>query len=119
APVLGRVTDRIGSLRAVRVSGLIAAAASLGIAVSARSWLALALYLGLSGSAGALGQPAANRLLSRRVPSNRLGLAFGIKQAAPPISSLLAGLSVPSLVVLFGWRSAFAGSAALGVTMAV
>jgi MFS family permease len=116
---LGRAVDRIGALRAMRVSAVAAAVATLGIAALARSWVVLAALLAVGGTAGALGQPSANRLLSRRVPAHRLATAFGLKQAAPPIASLLAGLSVPSIGVLLGWRAAFVAAGAVAVVLAV
>lgn len=118
---LGRVVDRIGALRSMRLSVIASAVASLGIATLARSWWLLGAMLLVGGVAGALGQPASNRLLSRRVPADRLATAFGLKQSAPPFASLLAGLSVPAFATLLGWRGAFvaAGASALLLALAI
>jgi MFS family permease len=118
---LGRAVDRIGALRSMRLSAVASAVATLGIAALAGGWPLLAALLLLGGVAGALGQPSSNRLLSRRVPPERLATAFGFKHSAPPIASLLAGLSIPVFATLFGWRAAFgtAGVAALLRVVAV
>jgi predicted MFS family arabinose efflux permease len=118
---LGRVVDWLGAIVSMRISALGSATAALGIAATARSWSSLGAWLALAGLAAALGQPAANRVLSRRVRPERLGTAFGLKQAAPPIASMLAGLSVPFVAVHLGWRAAFliAGLGAVLVAVAV
>lgn len=116
---LGRVADRLGATRSLRIAAFGAAAAALGIAVTARSWAVLAGWLIVAGVAAALSQPAANRLLINRVRGNRLGTAFGLKQSAPPTASMLAGLSVPAIALTVGWRWAFAVAAVAAVTVAV
>lgn len=116
---LGRLADRLGATRSLRIAALGAATAALGIALTARVWLALAAWLVVAGTAAALAQPAANRLLINRVRGNRLGSAFGLKQSAPPTASMLAGLSVPAIALTIGWRWAFVIAAAAALTVAV
>ena len=101
---LGRLTDQLGALQAIRLAATMAAVASLGVALGAHSLATLLLWLALGGASVALAQPAANRLLLNRVPSDRLGTAFGVKQSAPPSASLLAGAAVPIIAVTAGWR---------------
>ncbi|MFL6200557.1 MAG: MFS transporter, partial [Thermoanaerobaculia bacterium] len=84
----------------------------------ARSWSGLVACLVLGGLANAVSHPAANLSLAREVPAGRQGLSFGIKQAAIPVATLLAGLSVPTIAVTLGWRWAFAGGAALALAVA-
>lgn len=104
----GRLADRIGPLRSVRL-GLLCAAVSLsGIAWSASSWAGLAGWLLLSGAANGLAQPATNLGLVQVVRVRRQGLAFGVKQSAIPMSTLIAGVSVPLIGLTIGWRWAFA-----------
>lgn len=104
----GRLTDRLGASRALRLAGILTAIGCLGIALSARSWPTLVVWLVLSGGGLALSDPAANRLLVRAVPSERLGNAFGFKQSAPPTATMIAGMSVPLVALTIGWRWAFA-----------
>jgi MFS family permease len=63
-----------------------------------------------------MGQLASNTSLSRHVPEGRQGLSFGIKQAAIPVSSLLAGASVPLVALTLGWRWAFVLAAVLALS---
>lgn len=116
---LGRVADRIGAARAMRRAVAMAVVGTLGIAFGARSWGTLAVGLALCGSASSFGQTAANRYLIRVVKERRQGLAFGVKQAAMPTGSMLAGVMVPVLGLTLGWRSAFVASAVLGITVLV
>lgn len=117
----GRLADRLGAGRSLQLAAMAIATACLGIVLTARGWVSLALWLALSGAAMSLADPAANRLLVNVVPADRLGSAFGFKQSAPPSATMLAGLSVPLLAVATGWRSAFlvCAVACIGVLVAV
>ncbi len=116
---LGRLVDRLGATLSLRISAMIVAVATLGISTLASSWYGLASGMVVSGVAAALAQPAANRLLMNRVRFTRLGTAFGFKQSAPPVASMLAGLSVPAVAVTVGWRWAYVLVAALATFAAV
>ena len=115
--VMGRVVERIGAHRAMRVSATGSAAALLGVALFAGSWAGLVACLMLGGLANAVAHPATHLSLARKVPANRQGFSIGIKQAAIPAATLLAGLAVPIIAVTFGWRWAFAGGAALALLL--
>ena len=116
--VFGRVVQRIGSHRGMRLAAICAAISLLGIAVFANSWASLVVCLVLGGFANAIGQPATNLSLAREVPPNRQGLSFGVKQSAIPTATLLAGLAVPLVALTIGWRFAFVGAAALALVVA-
>jgi MFS family permease len=118
SPYLGGLADRLGATRSLRLATSISAVSSLGIALTARSWGLLAAWLMLAGTTNAFVQPAANRLLVRRVPAARLGAAFGVKQSAPPTASTLAGISLPVVALTLGWRWAYALAALLAVAVA-
>ncbi len=114
----GRLAERVGGIRVMRVATP-AAAATLGlIAAFANSWLALAALLAAAGFASSAIQPATNLFLARRMPSARQGLAFGVKQASVPSAAALGGLAVPVLALTIGWRAAFAIAAALAALAA-
>lgn len=119
--VAGSVVDRQGATRSLRVALIASAAAAVGLAVTARNWPLLVAWLSLAGIAHAVALPAVNRLMVGRVTASRLGLAFGIKMIGPPIASLLAGLSVPLLVIRIGWRPTYllAGVVAALIILAV
>lgn len=113
----GRVAERLGARRAL-VLGIALAVCSLGgIALFTTSWAHLAAFLLVGGASNGVVQPAAALALARGVRERRLGLAFGIKQSAVPVATLLAGLAVPLIGLTVGWRWAFGGAAiaALGL----
>ena len=117
--VMGRVVERIGAHRGMRLSAVGSAASLLSIALFAGSWRGLVACLVLGGLANAVAQPATHLSLAREVPAGRQGVSFGIKQAAIPTATLLAGLAVPGIAVTLGWRWAFAGGAALALLIAL
>ena len=117
--VFGRLVERIGSHRGMRAAALASAASLLCVALLARSWGGVLACLIFGGFANAVAQPATHLSLAREVPPERQGLSFGIKQAAIPTATLLAGLAVPVVAVTLGWRWAFAGGAALAIIVAL
>ncbi|HKH77061.1 MAG TPA: MFS transporter [Rubrobacteraceae bacterium] len=116
--VMGRLVERIGAHRGMRLAALGSAASLLGVALLAASWAGLVACLVLGGLANAASHPATNLSLAREVPAGRQGLSFGVKQSAIPAATLLAGLAVPTVALTFGWRWAFAGAAALALAVA-
>jgi MFS family permease len=116
--VMGRLVERIGAHRGMRLAAVASAGSLLCVALLARSWAGLVACLILGGLANAVSHPATNLSLAREVPSGRQGLSFGVKQAAIPTATLLAGLAVPGIAVTLGWRWAFVGGAALALVIA-
>jgi MFS family permease len=112
----GALVERFGAATMARVGITLSAASMLGIALAARSLADLAAMLAVGAAANALGQLASNASLARHVPRRRQGLSFGLKQAAIPASTLLAGLAVPSVALTLGWRWAFGIAALAAVT---
>lgn len=119
SPFLGRSADRLGATLSLRIATATAVVASLGIALTAKSTAILIAWLMLAGCSVALVQPAANRLLAAGVSASGLGRAFGIKQSAPPLASMLGGLSVPVIAVTVGWRWSFGVAAGLAALMTI
>ncbi|HET9516436.1 MAG TPA: MFS transporter [Actinoplanes sp.] len=111
----GRLVERFGSTTMARAANALAAGCLLAIAATARSLGSLIALLALGAAANAAGQLASNAALSRQVPGRRQGLSFGIKQAAIPVSTLLAGAAVPLVALTFGWRWAFVLGAGVAV----
>ena len=111
----GALVERYGAAPAARAGILLAAACLLAIAVAAHSFPTLLMILAASAAANALGQLASNAALTQ-VPRHRQGLSFGIKQAAIPAATLLAGASVPTVALTLGWRWAFAIAAGVAAT---
>src|SRR5690606_22106089 len=70
---------------------------SVGIA------LAACFIMGLSNGAA---NPAGSEVLQRFSPPGKRNLMFSIKQAGVPVGGVVAGLLVPVVVALAGWRMA-------------
>lgn len=116
---LGSLVDRLGASRSVRLAMLLTAFVALGIAGFTHNFVVLAVLLTIGGLSKRIMEPASNRLLVTSVGPRRLGLAFGIKQSAPPAAVMLAGLSVPLVAAIWGWRSAFYVSGAVAFLLAL
>jgi predicted MFS family arabinose efflux permease len=113
----GALVERYGSTRVSRYGIALAAASLLAVAVAARSLWSLVAVLALGAAANALGQLASNSSLAQHVPTRRQGLSFGVKQAAIPVSTLLAGIAVPVVALTVGWRWAFVLAAVLALAV--
>ncbi|MEH0828569.1 MULTISPECIES: MFS transporter [unclassified Micromonospora] len=113
----GALVERFGSAPVARGAILLSAASLLAVAGLARSYPALVALLALSAAANALGQLASNAALAEHVPAHRQGLSFGVKQAAVPAATLLAGLAVPTVALTAGWRWAFVAAAVAALTV--
>lgn len=111
---LAAVTERIGPTAALRLAAT-GSAMCLGALAVVPSTLWLVVEMALAGIPAALSQPAANELLMARIPQRRRGFAFAVKQSAIPVSTLLAGLAVPSVALTVGWRWAFLLAGLLGL----
>lgn len=111
----GTLVRKLGTVRVVRLSGLTAALTMLVIALAARDTAVLVAALVVAGWGNGIGQPASNDLIARSVSAGRQGLAYGLKQAAIPLSTLLAGVAVPLIAIPLGWRTAFGLGAVLAL----
>jgi len=109
----GRMAERIGPRRTAWLGLACALASLLGIGLIARAWETLVIFLVFAGIAVTTVQLGVNVLLARAVPPRRQGLAFGVKQAAVPLASLLAGLALPVIGLTLGWQAAFVLGAVL------
>ncbi|MGC4804826.1 MFS transporter [Micromonospora sp. DT233] len=107
----GALVERLGPAVVARAGILLSAATMLAVAGLARSYPVLVVLLALGAAANALGQLASNAALVQHVPPRRQGVSFGAKQAAIPLSTLLAGLAVPTVALTAGWRWAFVAGA--------
>lgn len=116
--LLGRLAQAIGPTRSMRIASVTGFMALLGIAALADSWIVLVALLVLAGLSNAFAQPAANLALAQGTPVERQGFAFGVKQSAIPVATLLAGLAVPIFAVTLGWRWAFVAGAGFALLTA-
>ena len=115
--LIGGFVERAGPTRSMRLSAGAGAAGMLFIVVWGHTWALVTVGLIITSFGMAIGTPAANLALARRVRAGRRGIAFGLKQSSAPVGSLLAGLSVPLIAVALGWRSALVVGIVLSVTV--
>jgi MFS family permease len=113
ATPLGQLVASIGGRAGLKLAAGLALAALVIMTFVADRWWRVAFALALCGLANATAQVATNVVLAGDVPESRQGIAFGAKQAAIPIASLAAGLALPVVGLLAGWRVAFAGAGAI------
>ncbi len=111
----GRVAQALGAWWSTVIAAGLSAAALLATGTLVTSYGGLLGALALAGTGNALAQMGSNDALARGVPRSRHGVAFGVKQAAIPGATLLAGLALPLVALPLGWRAAFASAAALAV----
>lgn len=110
---LGGTVDVLGARRALCVATALTVVCSLVITFGARSLAVLMLAMAVGGIGKSLMQPASNRMVVTEARDDQYGIVIGFKQAAAPLSTLLAGLAVPLIAMTFGWRWAFAVTAVL------
>lgn len=111
----GHLVDRAGWSRGVAAAAGVSGVAMLTIALAARSWPVVVALLAAGSIAVSLSHPAANIGITRGVSAGRQGLAFGIKQASVPMTTLVAGLSAPLLGQSLGWRGIMTGAAVVAL----
>ena len=111
----GRLAERVGPFKVMLVAVGLAVVALLGNGLVVTSLPGLLGFLVAGGLSNGAMQPAVNLLLTRAVDDHRQGLAFGVKQAAIPTSTLLAGLAVPALALTAGWHFAYLAAAGLAL----
>ncbi|WP_226354915.1 MFS transporter [Pseudonocardia sp. ICBG601] len=112
---VGMVVERVGSRVTSRIAVVGAAVLMAALALGARSYVALVVLLLCGAWCNVMGQLSSNLTLARSVPAHRLGLSFGVKQAAIPAATLLAGLAVPAVALTVGWRWAYGIGAVLAL----
>lgn len=119
----GLILDRIGDLRAVQLSGWLCALALVlaalagwialyaggpGIAHSLPVAVLLVVLMFIAAVAHGMGygmlNPLGSQILIRATPPEIISFIFSVKQSAVPIGQMLAGLIVPSLLLVVGWQ---------------
>lgn len=108
----GSAVRAIGPGKGLRVGVTLTLACCLVAASAQASWM-IPLAVAIAGVGNAFIQVAANLAIFDGVSLERQGLAFGAKQASVPLASVLAGISLPVVGLVFGWRWGFALAALL------
>lgn len=115
--VSGRLSHRIDGAGVIKVNLIASSLVLVGIAAVAKTYIVYLMFLAASGIINGTLQPSINLFLSHVIPERRQGFAFGVKQAAVPVSTFLAGVSVPVIALTVGWRFAFFAAAPLGLIL--
>lgn len=113
----GRMVERIGWPRAMRLTMVGAITTLLSIAAFAHTPGVLAILLVVAAGFYGFANPAANLALARFVRPGAHGTFFGLKHAGIPGSTLLAGLTVPLINLTFGWRWSYVAAASVGAVV--
>lgn len=102
---IGSLIDKFGARAGFFLAGGGGGIASILVAISTSFW-PFAFALAVAGIANTGGQLAGNRVLAS-VGTQRQGLGFGVKQAAVPFGSFIAGAVVGVVGSELDWRAAF------------
>lgn len=102
---IGSLIDKFGARAGFILAGAGGGIASILMATSNSFW-PFAFALAVAGISNTGGQLAGNRVLAGLGPK-RQGLGFGVKQAAVPFGSFMAGAVVGVAGSEIDWRSAF------------
>ncbi|GAA1933725.1 MFS transporter [Nocardioides hwasunensis] len=113
----GRLVDRMGPRRSVRVSVVAAATCLMAVAVLGGSYPGLLVAMVLGGVASMVAAPVGGMVISRVVPTARRSMAFAVERSSIPAATLVAGLCVPTLAVVMPWRAVFALAAVLALSI--
>lgn len=115
----GNLINRFGAMRASQLS---LAFCTIGVALmaSANAWL-VALAALVIGTGYGVVTPSSSAILAERTPPQMRAFIFSLKQTGVPIGGALAGLVIPLLIALYGWKFAalLAGLACLTLAFAV
>lgn len=114
----GRLVSTLGSSVGIKLGASLTIASCI-VAGTARVWWVIPLATAIGGAANGIIQVASNLAIFDGVNEARQGLAFGSKQASVPLANVLAGLSLPVIGLIFGWRWVFAGAALLALGLAL
>jgi predicted MFS family arabinose efflux permease len=104
---VGLYVQRIDWLSGVVWTALFSILGLLFLAFLADGLVLLVLGLFIASWANSFSQTSANKGLAAQVPQELQGRAFGFKQAALPISTLIVALTVPFFSAGDDWRYAF------------
>jgi hypothetical protein len=118
ANIGGGIVSKFGAPVGIRLGSATTIVACL-LAGTATLWWMIPVATAIGGLGNGIIQVASNIAIFDGVRRRRQGVAFGAKQAAVPMASILAGLSLPAVSLIFGWRWVFGGAGALALGLAI
>lgn len=113
--ISGHLSHRVNGARVIKQCMIASSVVLLAIGTIARNYEIFVVLLAIGGIVNGTLQPHINLFVTHAIPRRRQGFAFGVKQAAVPLATFLAGLAVPVLALTVGWRYAYLAAAPLGV----
>lgn len=115
----GNIINRFGAMRASQLS-LVFCTVGIALMASANPWL-VALAALVIGTGYGVVTPSSSAILAERTPAGMRAFIFSVKQTGVPIGGALAGILIPLLIAVFGWKQAalLAGLSCLVLAFAV
>jgi MFS family permease len=110
ATSLGRRTDRLDPISTLRIAIAMTFISNLGITFS-NSLATICLCLAIGGFGNALATPGIAQLVRERIEFSKQGLAYGFKQSATGLPTLVGGAAIPFVATGGQWRYVFASGA--------
>lgn len=117
ATAVGRYVNGINWLAGVSLTSMFSVVGLTFLAFFANSVPLLLLGLFIAAWGNSFSQTSANKGLAEFVPVGLQGRAFGVKQAALPLSTFVVGLSVPLFSTEDNWRFAFVAISIISATV--
>jgi predicted MFS family arabinose efflux permease len=117
APLSGRQADRSIQPILFGLCGCVLAGTLMSAVAPSYGFLLVATLV--AGAAIGAANPVTNRLVWEGVPNKLRGVAIGLKQSGPPLSTFLTGLVLPGLALVVGWRIAISIGAILPISCMV
>lgn len=112
SPVTGHFTDRIGGKVALILVFVLSGTAFVVFGLApAIAVLFVASAIAAVSQSGA--NPSTNTLIREDLPPGERGVTTGIKQSGVQAAITIAGVTLPTLALAFGWRGAMLAIAAL------
>ena len=103
---LGRTTDRLDPVITLRLAIIMTIISNLGITLS-NSLVVICASLAIGGLGNALATPGIAQLVQDRIELRKQGLAYGFKQSATGLSTLIGGAAIPFVALDNQWRYVF------------
>lgn len=110
ATSLGRRTDRLDPISTLKIAIVMTFVSNLGITFS-NSLAMICLFLAVGGFGNALATPGIAQLVRERIEFSKQGLAYGFKQSATGLPTLVGGAAIPFVATDGQWRYVFASGA--------
>jgi MFS family permease len=107
AVAIGRKADFADPVMTLKLSMVITFLSSIGIAF-AQTLGTICLFLAIGGLANALATPGIAKFVQNRFEAKRHGLAYGFKQSATGLSTLIGAAAIPFVTSNGEWRIVFA-----------